>query len=377
MASTYSTSLRIQLIGTGDQPGVWGTTTNNNLGTLIEEAITGVGAITLTGSTYTLSAYNGIYDESRNAVLNLSGSISADCTVIAPAVQKTYIVKNGTSGGKNVIMSVGSGSTVTVPNGQTYLVFTDGSNFYSANNFNASNVQVTGGTIDGTTIGATTPGNGSFYDLTVYDNATLGVSNASRTVTISTASPALVTVGSGVTPINNARVTFTSSGTLPTGITSGTTYYVVYINSTTFNLSTTSGGTADVNTTSTYTGTISMVVTSDVTFGTPTVNLTTNSLALNGTGALTLPAGTTAQEPTGVAGMIRYNSSTGSFEGYTTAWGSIGGGAAASGAVYENKKTISANYTMSTNYNGESVGPLTINSGVTVTIPSGSRWVIL
>jgi hypothetical protein len=75
--------------------------------------------------------------------------------------------------------------------------------------------------------------------------------------------------------------------------------------------------------------------------------------------------------------MIRFNSTDAQFEGYGgTQWSSIGG-ASAGGAVYENKQIIASNYTMTTDYNGESVGPITIDSGVTVTIPSGSRWVIL
>ena len=103
----------------------------------------------------------------------------------------------------------------------------------------------------------------------------------------------------------------------------------------------------------------------------------TTDSAFTSTGALQLPSGTLAQRPTGVAGKIRFNTSTPGFEGYNgTNWGSIGG-AQASGAVYENKQVIASNYTMSTGYSGESVGPITINSGVTVTIPSGSRWVVL
>jgi hypothetical protein len=173
MASTYSNSLRIQLIGTGDQSGVWGTSTNTNLGTLVEQAITGVQTITLSGSTFTLTSFNGIVDQARNAVLSFTGSLSANCTVIAPAANKVYIVQNATSGGQTVTMSVGAGSTVVVPNGQTYIVYTDGSNFYSASNYTSSNVAITGGTIDGTVIGGTTPSNASFYDLTVFNSSSL------------------------------------------------------------------------------------------------------------------------------------------------------------------------------------------------------------
>ena len=103
-----------------------------------------------------------------------------------------------------------------------------------------------------------------------------------------------------------------------------------------------------------------------------------NEITIPGTGSLTVQKGTTAERPgTPTAGMIRYNSTTGGFEGYTTAWGSIGGGASAGGVIYENSNSISSNYTLSTAKNGFSVGPITVASGVTVTVPSGQRWVVL
>ena len=103
-----------------------------------------------------------------------------------------------------------------------------------------------------------------------------------------------------------------------------------------------------------------------------------NEITLTGTGSLEIPTGTTGERPgSPAAGMFRYNSSTGEFEGYTSAWGSIGGGASAGGVIYENAVTVSSNYTLSTNKNGMSVGPITIGTGVTVTIPSGQRWVVL
>ena len=113
MASTYSTSLRIQLIGNGEQAGVWGTTTNTNLGTLIEQAITGVQSISIAGlTTYNLSALNGISDQSRNAVLIFTGALSAACNVIAPSANKTYVVYNNTTGGFAVNMKTASGTEI-------------------------------------------------------------------------------------------------------------------------------------------------------------------------------------------------------------------------------------------------------------------------
>ena len=97
------------------------------------------------------------------------------------------------------------------------------------------------------------------------------------------------------------------------------------------------------------------------------------------TGSADLPTGTTAQrDGSPAAGYIRFNTDEGSFEGYDgSAWGSIGGGASAGGAIYENVDDITSDYTITTGSNGFSVGPMTIASGVTVTIPSGQRWVVI
>ena len=104
-------------------------------------------------------------------------------------------------------------------------------------------------------------------------------------------------------------------------------------------------------------------------------------LTLNNTGAAKLSVGTTGQRPTAVTGMVRYNSTTGKFEGYgATAWGALGGGATGGGAdqvFVENGQTVTTNYTLSTGFNAMSVGPITVNSGITVTVPSGARWVVL
>jgi hypothetical protein len=110
-------------------------------------------------------------------------------------------------------------------------------------------------------------------------------------------------------------------------------------------------------------------------------NVVTAIDAFGGTGAILLPVGTTGQQPTGANGKIRYNSTNSKFEGYSAgAWSSIGGGATGGGAdqvFVENGVTVTTSYTLSTNYNAESVGPISINSGVTVTIPGNQRWVIL
>jgi hypothetical protein len=104
------------------------------------------------------------------------------------------------------------------------------------------------------------------------------------------------------------------------------------------------------------------------------------TLDVSATDAIRVAAGTTGQRPTGAAGMIRYNSTLGQFEGYGAAWGTIGGGAKGGGSddvFYENGQTVTTNYTLTTNKNAMTAGPVSINSGVTVTIPSGSSWVVV
>jgi hypothetical protein len=100
------------------------------------------------------------------------------------------------------------------------------------------------------------------------------------------------------------------------------------------------------------------------------------------TGSATLPAGTTAQrDGSPASGYIRFNSTIGTFEGYGAAsWGSIGGGATggAGDAVFqENEVIVTTDYTLTTGRNALSVGPITVNSGVSVTIPSGQTWMVL
>ena len=117
--------------------------------------------------------------------------------------------------------------------------------------------------------------------------------------------------------------------------------------------------------------------TSSVTITSETVTVP-SSLTLNSTGALKIPSGTTAQRPSASVGQIRYNSTLAIIETYDGVnWVPVGGANGAGGAIFENLTTISSNYTISTSHNGMSAGPITVASGVTVTVPSGSRWVVV
>jgi microcystin-dependent protein len=146
MASTYSTNLRTELIGSGDQAGTWGTTTNTTLGTILEQAVAGVSGGPAVGGTYpavnfptdadlTLTANNGAIDQSRSAVLVVTSSFSLTATrnIIAPAsASKVYIIKNSTTGVQSIQIKYATGTGVLIPNGTTATVYGDGTNFYSA-----------------------------------------------------------------------------------------------------------------------------------------------------------------------------------------------------------------------------------------------------
>ena len=108
------------------------------------------------------------------------------------------------------------------------------------------------------------------------------------------------------------------------------------------------------------------------------VDTSTVVIKTSSTGSAIIPSGATGDRDGSPAnGYFRYNTSVNSFEGYVNgAWGGVGG-AQAGGVIFENSLTISSNYTLTTSKNGLSVGPITINSGVSVTVPSGQRWVIL
>jgi hypothetical protein len=260
MASTYS-ALKIELIGTGEQAGTWGVTTDTNLDVALGEAITGSADVAYTSAadvTVTLTDTNTA-QTARNLRLNITESgagvgyagnliLGSGCQI-----EKLYLVNNTTTATKTIKNTTGTG--IAVPAGKTMFVFNNGTNVVEA--------------------------------------------------------------------VNSA---------------------------------------------------VSLYVTNAITVA--------GDSSFTSTGYIKIPSGTTAERPVSPAnGEMRYNTTTGQFEGYQGgAWGQLGGGATGGGGdevFVENGVTVTTNYTLSTNKNAESVGPISINSGVAVTIPSGQRWLIL
>jgi hypothetical protein len=175
MASTFSPTLRLELIGDGDQSGIWGQTTNTNLGTLLEQAITGVVSITMVDANYTLTNFNGVSDEARNAVLVVGGTNAAVRDIIAPLAEKLYVVRNFTSGGFAINVRAASGSSVSVPNGATVWVYCDGTNFNAIGTESVGNFEVNGNlTVTGNTnaVAATYTGNVVALNYSTAGNVT-------------------------------------------------------------------------------------------------------------------------------------------------------------------------------------------------------------
>ena len=179
-------------------------------------------------------------------------------------------------------------------------------------------------------------------------------------------STAVITGGT----INNASI----GGTTPSSVAATT-------------LSATGHTTFEGITSTGATGTGKIVYDNTPTVVTPVLGVATATrvtvsgvVGTSATDALVLPSGTTGQRGASTAGKIRYNSTTSSFEGYGTAWGSIGGGATGGGndqVFQENQLIVTTNYTLSTGKSAISKGPITINAGVVVTIPSGYSWLVL
>lgn len=134
MASTYSTNLALELIGTGDQAGTWGTTTNTNLGTLIEQAISGYTTYAATGGTDTITIPNGASGTARNMFIELTGTGGG--TILVPANKKLYFIYNNTSSAITVKVSGQTG--VSVPAAAKMILVCNGTDVVVATNYLAA-----------------------------------------------------------------------------------------------------------------------------------------------------------------------------------------------------------------------------------------------
>lgn len=214
MASTYS-NLKIELIGTGDQSGTWGVTTNTNLGTAIEEAITGSANVSFSSADVTLTLTNtNTTQTARNLRLNLTGTSGGARNLIVPSIEKQYIINNGLADAVTVKNSTGTG--VAVPAGKSMIVFNTGADVVDTTS-HISNLTL--GTVLPITSGGTGSSSTTYCSLTTNVTGTLPVANGGTGATtftsgallkgnttgaIQTASAADIVSQIGATAVTNA-----------------------------------------------------------------------------------------------------------------------------------------------------------------------------
>jgi len=363
MADLTPTSyLSLPLISTGTQPGTWGLDVNNGLTSYLDIAIAGTlslagdGAVTLANTAGTSSATGIVSTTAQYAMIRITGTLTTTKVITAPslnsdataAYSKFYIVDHQASGG-NVTLKASGQTGVSIVPGEKALVIFNGTDYIKVSNVS---------------------GSGTFTSLTATGAITFNTTTNNQSYT---------TTGAGTITI--------SSGTLGT------------INNMSIGATTPSTGAF-------------------------TTLSTTGNAVFGGSGAITLPTGGTFSG-IAVTGMLRYNTSIPTFEGYNgTAWASVGGATlatpstnasyyptysssatagnifstanvstsftfnpstndltagqmVASGGIFVNSQTISASYTIATGYSATSSGPITLASGVSVTLGTSARWVIL
>lgn len=136
MASTYSSNLKIELIGTGEQVGTWGSTTNDNFSNVFEQAIVGRGNPDFpSDANLTLTYTNTVTSQiPRNLYLNVTSTVSLTATrdLIVPTINKTYVVENNTTGSQSIRIKTSAGTGITIPNGVKAFLYVDGTNVVGA-----------------------------------------------------------------------------------------------------------------------------------------------------------------------------------------------------------------------------------------------------
>jgi len=197
MASTYSTNLALELIGTGDQAGTWGNTTNTNLGTLIEQAISGyVTQAVSTGTDTTITIPNGATGVARNMFIELTGTGGTNTNLIVPVNKKLYFIYNNASGAVTVKVAGQTGVSVEV--GEKLILVSNGTDVVAATTY----VTAIPTSLTVTTLNATSA------SITTLTGTTLGYSSANiTTVTGTTAG----FTSANITTVTGTAATFTTS----------------------------------------------------------------------------------------------------------------------------------------------------------------------
>lgn len=231
MSSSYSNNLRIELIGSGDQAGAWGTTTDNNFAYIFDAAIAGYQIVSVISANQALTYLNGptptnSLNQSVFAMLQLTTSTGANFAIYTPPapVTKSYIIYNSSAYVATIYNSSALGNTtaagtgVAIPAGSKYIVFSDGTNFYKIDSGTVTSVAVSGGTT-----GLTTSGGPITTSGTITLAGTLGVANGGTGATALSSGALLKGAGTGaVTAASAAEIVGQISTTAVTNATNAT-----------------------------------------------------------------------------------------------------------------------------------------------------------
>jgi hypothetical protein len=212
MSSTYSTNLAIELPGTGEQAGNWGATNNNNLGTLIEQAISGYVTQAITdGADTVITIPNGASGVARNMFIECTGSLSAARNLIVPSNKKLYFIYNNTTGGYAITVKVSGQTGVSVLNGTKVVLVSNGTDIVNAvNTVNFANVlTVPSGGTGVTTLTGLAYGNGTSAFTAATAAQVVAVIN---TTPVANANAISNTGGWNITP-SGSKLNFSYNGT--------------------------------------------------------------------------------------------------------------------------------------------------------------------
>ena len=150
MASTFTTNIRLEKQGDGENPNSWGTILNANVIDLVDQAVAAYQIVSVSGTTpLTLSQVNGATDQSRKAILSFDGTLTAETSIIIPSVNKMYYVRNNTSGSFSLKVKTAGNTAITIEQGSNIMVATDGTNVFktafptSVSSFTANSLTAT------------------------------------------------------------------------------------------------------------------------------------------------------------------------------------------------------------------------------------------
>jgi len=360
MASTYS-NLKIELIGTGDQAGAWGITTNNNFQYAIEEAIVGSADVTFASADVTLTLINtNLSQTARNLRLNLIGTSGAARNLIVPAVEKFYIINNTLAHTVTVKNSTGTG--VAVAAGKSTVVYNNGTSVVDAVNTldsltlnnpltiaNGGTGQITQQAAITALTGAQTSG---YYLRSNGVNAILSTLQAGDLTGV----VSIANGGTGQTSKTNAFDALSPTTTKGDLIVSDGSDNVRFGVGTNGFVLTADSSTATGLTWSPASAGGSVTLTNDTTTATNLYPTFANATS-----------GTVATIYTSNAKLL-YKPSTGDLQASQLV---------ASNGLIVNSDQITASYTIASGTNAMSVGPITVASGQSVTVSSGQKWVVI